>query len=598
MLRGDYPKGISIFSNLVQGESEIFNLINYDMLDGVIVFGTTIYRKDTIFNIVRNCKEHNIPVINVNDLENKFENNVFIQNNYAMELIVEHLVVTHKLTKINFIGGYPDNKETIERLNAYKKILTEHNIPIEEKRIAYGHFWKYSVECVKEFLKNDEPPQAIVCANDTMAICVCDYLKQEGYSVPEDIIVTGFDGTADADLYKPALTTVRPDYEIAGADAYELLEDLMNGNTMAEDVLVQSELIVQESCGCRRPNNTKPDFIDTRYHEVAEFNAFNKILIKTDAFFADSDSTEEFYEHIFSGVSFFGFKRFYMCINSELEINEDRYENYRLASRKKNYGISEKMVSVKPYRSDIHFMTTFDSKQLLPDEFLTGDSPVIMAFSPLYYKDMFIGYTGYEPRCIEGNGEIYLIWSLNASELIGSYYVKKELEELNLRDYFTGLYNRRGMNKYFQQIYDKYICNNRTEKISIVCADIDCLKQINDNYGHEAGDNAILQAAKAIKTAFGNENICVRTGGDEFCILMHSTDEIDVELYVEKVDEYLRNYNKNSSLDYKISCSCGYFSMTADKFSSFEEMRCLADNKLYEIKQKHHEKITEVSKNN
>ena len=97
-----------------------------------------------------------------------------------MLLIMKHLVKDHKLTKINFIGGKKSNSYSDERLNAYKTVLIENNIPFEPKRVKYGGFWDGAVNCVIEFLQEGELPQAIVCANDSMALFVIEYLKSQG----------------------------------------------------------------------------------------------------------------------------------------------------------------------------------------------------------------------------------------------------------------------------------------------------------------------------------------------------------------------------------------------------------------------------------
>ncbi|MCR4741728.1 MAG: GGDEF domain-containing protein [Treponema sp.] len=585
MLKGDFPKGIEITKNLVRGESEIFNLINYDLVDGVILLGDSIYRRKSIQEISDKCDLHKIPCININDVRTKLKHNVYLENTHAMELVVDHLVKVHNCKRINFIGGYPDNKETIERLAAYKKILTENNIPIQEERIDYGHFWKHSVECVEKMLEFDVP-EAIVCANDTMAVLISDYLKNRGFKIPQDIIITGFDGINDAFAYHPTITTVSSDFESTGARTYEMMEELIKGNKDIGDITIQSELIIQESCGCMHLQKEEHNFIDSRYNEKNFTLDFNKRLVKTNIYISDSNTSDEIYYHLLSGAESFGFKRFTFCLNADLE-NSSKF--FFSNNDQNNYGIAKNLFEVYLDENSKVCRKDFEASQLLSYDFLNGPEPVVMTFSPLYYKTYFLGYMAFEPvkLKLEVDGDYFFLYSLQAANEIQSFYVKRELEIINKIDYMTGLYNRRGMDKVCKDILDEL--KYEKKHLYMLCADIDNLKIINDKYGHEAGDSAIIQIASAIKKVFA-DYACIRTGGDEFCIIISEDKKINVEKMIKKVDEELKIYNKNSQLPYSLLCSCGYYSLDSDKFISFEDMQNKADRNLYEVKAKHHQK--------
>lgn len=582
MVKGDFPIGVDKNSNLVCGEAEIFNLINYQKIDGLIIFGNSIQREDSIFEIEKRCKKNHIPCINVNDPTHSLEHNVTISNEDSMELIVEHLIKEHKLTKINFIGGFRDNKETTDRLNAYKKVLTKYNIPIENERIAYGHFWMHAVDCVKDFLRK-EVPQAIVCANDTMAIFVIDYLKNEGYKVPKDIIVTGFDGISDAFSYEPALTTVRHRYEYAGTVAFEMLMKLINGISKVKDESIKSELILQESCGCKTKNKKVFNFIVNKYQKRDAFTAFTKQMVRSDIHFFDDESIDVLFDHISTPLSFFELKNFMYCIDA----NFDSKDSYFLNTKADKYGIPQKVIGVIPFYSNYSSGSVFSSKELLNGDFLNGAEPCIKMFTCMYYRNKCLGYITYEPNdYLTFESSSFMLWAYNSAEKIGSFCLRKELEMLNLKDHLTGLYNRRGMEKYFSKIYKEVLPNN--EYITVICIDIDYLKRINDKVGHEGGDNAIVTIASAIETVFAKTGICVRTGGDEFCVVTHSAKKQNIDKQIDKLTNILDDYNAKKLVNYPVMCSCGYFTLFSKDFTSFEEMQKIADQKLYEVKAKHH----------
>jgi len=580
MSKGDYPHEAFANKNFIRGEDEIYNLINYELLDGIFLFRGSIYSEDTVQKIAENCKKYNIPFVSIHNRAGEFPHNLVIEDNQGLELIVEHLIRDHGMRRIDFIGGYPDNKETIVRLNAYKKVLQKYNIPVEERRIEYGHFWKHSVECAKKLIQIDMP-DAFVCANDTMAIMVSDYLKNQGYVLPTDVVVTGFDGIADAEVYTPSITTVRVDFEDAGVKAFEQLWALMSGHEV-EDVHVYPQLVIHESCGCKGIKKRDFNYIDSKYVERYISETFHKNLIKTDVYFYDSKNPDELFMHLLNEVKFFKFDTFSFCINAELN---DENQTCFLENNGK-YGISEKLISYTLDKKGNLVKYDVNPKKLYSEKQFSTKTDHVMSFSPLYYKSNYIGYVVYSPADGELFRDFFALWLINASNAIGSFYIKEELENISYHDYMTGLYNRRGMSKIFKDSLKEI--ENSSGYVTMVCADVDNLKTINDTFGHDAGDETIVKVAKVLQTVFGQETPCFRTGGDEFCLLLLTAKEAPVEKLLAQVESELDEFNKNSGLPYKMECSSSYCSVKAADFKDFDMLRKCADIELYKVKDIHH----------
>lgn len=569
-----------------RGEEEIYNLINYDLVDGIIILGDSMIEERIIANVSQRAEQHNVPIVNVNDSEHKLFRNVLLSDEKAMEFVVRHLVKDHGYTKINFIGGFPGNLQTEERLAAYKRVLSEYNIPIEEERIAYGEFWKKSIECTEKFLEAPELPQAIVCASDTMAFFCMDTIKEKGLKVPEDIAVTGFDGIEDCVLYDPPLTSVRRDFQGSGIAAVDILNDIWNGKETPEEVSVDSVLIRSGSCGCTwEKKNT--NFYNSVYGEQNRFKEFNSYVLEMNTKFSCAETSAELYAETKKIAEFFKLKKLYICICSNIEQGAICFDD--LNPKAEYTGLSEKMVSMLEFGHSVPVGTEFCTKEFVPENFLEGEKAVMYAFSPMYFKNSFLGYLAYEPSCIKGNGNLFETWLMNISNNAGSFYMNRELEyvvdklqNLYIRDPLTGLYNRRGMKQLGYNIIDKVKKNGG--EVTIFCADIDNLKPINDEYGHEGGDNAILQTARAIEAAMPKGSICVRTGGDEFCVICGGADSIFPERCIAAVDEYLEKYNRCSGLKYKVGCSCGYKSLKAEELMSIDAMINAADENMYKVK--------------
>lgn len=571
-------------------ETEIFELINYDLIDGIIFMGETMVDDDVIRKITERAKDKGIAAVNVNDMVHHDTDcsSVKLSDKMGMELVVRHLIEDHGLTRINFIGGFPGNEQTEERLAAYKKVLAEHNIPIEESRIAYGEFWKKAIDCTAEFLKAEAKPQAIVCANDTMSFFCIDYLKDQGIKVPEKIAVTGFDGIRDCEVYKPTVTTIRRDYQHVGEVALDIIIKSWEGQEPPAEVYVESRLVRNESCGCAKKHSEDTnDFYTSRYGELNTFKEFNSYILEMNMGFASASTSAELYDDLVTGAEFFRFKRLYVCICSNVEYGGNSYDPDKI--RPRFSGLSDTMVSMLKFGHDVPVGTAFPSAQLVPEDLLNGEKAIFLGFSPIYFKDTFLGYLAYEPSDMTGNGDFFATWIASISNNAGSFYmnneleyVVEELENLYIRDPLTGLYNRRGMARLGRALLEAAKADGGGS-VTIICADIDGLKPINDIYGHEAGDNAILQTAKAIESAMPEGSVSVRTGGDEFCIILTCGENATME-YIDRVNAYLDEYNSSSGLPYKVGCSCGFYSISADKIFTMDDMVKIADENMYKKK--------------
>ena len=96
--------------------------------------------------------------------------------------MVRHVIQDHGARKINMLAGFKNNLYSQMRIEQYKKVLAENGIPFEEERLGYGDFWDRPARReMQRFLNSNLPmPDAIVCANDAMAIVACDMLHDAG----------------------------------------------------------------------------------------------------------------------------------------------------------------------------------------------------------------------------------------------------------------------------------------------------------------------------------------------------------------------------------------------------------------------------------
>jgi two-component system, cell cycle response regulator len=161
--------------------------------------------------------------------------------------------------------------------------------------------------------------------------------------------------------------------------------------------------------------------------------------------------------------------------------------------------------------------------------------------------------------------------------------VQLELLNLALIDDLTGLSNRRG---FFALAEHHMKLAYRTGKPFLVAfVDLDGMKQINDTYGHQEGNRALVDASNILRDCFRQSDILARMGGDEFAILIADAAEDSIATVINRVQEKLRCWNGDVNRRYPLSLSIGIVPGDAAQLSHLETLLDRADAVMYEEKQ-------------
>jgi diguanylate cyclase (GGDEF)-like protein/PAS domain S-box-containing protein len=161
--------------------------------------------------------------------------------------------------------------------------------------------------------------------------------------------------------------------------------------------------------------------------------------------------------------------------------------------------------------------------------------------------------------------------------------IEKKLQELSLIDELTGLTNRRGFNMLATQLINMVYRMQRDAVL--VYMDMDGFKWINDNLGHAAGDQALIDTGVLLKKAFRAADIIARYGGDEFLIFAIESDDISGETMLARLQEQLDAYNARSNLKHPLSISAGMARYHWQQPASLETLMEQADRAMYVVKQ-------------
>nr|WP_196258192.1 LacI family DNA-binding transcriptional regulator [Pelagibacterium limicola] len=239
--------GISVLLAVSHGDADV----EASILSGMgnvpvlgVIYGTILTR---LVKVPAALADRRLVLANSYDEDRKFHS-VMPGDTLGGRTATEHLISTGR-RRIGFINGQQGVDAARDRLKGYKQALASNDIPFDPALVRPGN-WEPSAgyEMTHELMALANPPDAIFCANDMMALGCYDALKELGIDVPGDVAVIGFDDRELAQFMHPPLSTlVLPHYEM-GRSAAELLLDIAGGLQVPPGrIKVTCDLIVRES---------------------------------------------------------------------------------------------------------------------------------------------------------------------------------------------------------------------------------------------------------------------------------------------------------------------------------------------------------------
>ncbi|MDE6788500.1 MAG: GGDEF domain-containing protein [Ruminococcus sp.] len=566
------------------GEYSIYDLANLEKFDGAILMTNTINDDDAKNRIISRIKDSGIPavVFDCDDFEEFY--NISINNTIAMQEIVRHVIQKHDAKVINYISGPMSNPEAVERLQAFRKVMAENNLRVDESRIYYGEFRSFDGrDAIEEYMKSGlSLPDAFICANDAMALTAISTLEKYGFCIPLDVIVTGFDYTYSARNFCPSLTTVKRPLKQMGSYACNVILDLIDGKKPVLDKL-EASCVFTESCGCemQTPDNYS-EYRKVTYNKIEKTNSTIQKLNILDARLAETETAEEHFEVIKNFVSELDCEKFTLCLTSNWQ------DNYN--SSMPDYYVFDSMTAPliwsKEKTESVEFFRGNDMQPVAAEK---GGN--INYYLPLHFRNKVLGYYIITNSDFPIDSLLCHTFSMNVSHSIENIrklsHINKAMEELNkiyVIDPLCDIFNRNGFIKSTDEIFRE--CVKNSKKIMITFIDMDGLKFINDNYGHDEGDFAIQRLAGVIKDCCRHGEICARFGGDEFVLFDSCANDSSAESLERRFNAKLENINQIINKPYKISASLGSYIAKVDAQDTLYRIIKQADELMYEVKKK------------
>ncbi|MBN2738393.1 MAG: EAL domain-containing protein [Spirochaetales bacterium] len=176
---------------------------------------------------------------------------ITIDNAMGIRLAMEHFVIHHGFRTIAYLGGRLGNIEAEIRLNTYLDTLKILGLKINPQFIFHGDFtFNSGIKIARQIIESGIKPQAFLAANDEMALGLIAELKQQGWSIPKDLAVIGFDNIEEGKCITPPLTTVHQPIRTLGIQAVRILLDAVQNQEMVGRIELPTRLEIRQSCGC------------------------------------------------------------------------------------------------------------------------------------------------------------------------------------------------------------------------------------------------------------------------------------------------------------------------------------------------------------
>lgn len=568
------------------GELHMTEIPCYEELDGIIITPDLMDVKRLFEKYREKIKNRcRCPVVSIRkEMDNYY--NVIVDNNIIMDDIIRHFIEVHGFDKINFLSGPLGTPDADGRLNSYKSILAEYNIPLDERRIYYGNFWKNCGVAAIEYWQETmgELPQAIICANDYMAISVCKALAERGIKVPDQVAVSGCDDIKDAAVFVPALTTVRIPYFDMGMEAVSIIDKHNRGIKLPRYSIMKAHTVFRSSCGCK--NASEQD--ENQRNLIIERDELQDEIIYSAFMSADLTgliATDQLIDKVWKYIYLNkNVSRFFMCLF-------DNWDVYRGNNKYEADSVSDELIMEIGMKDDERFTKVKFSKSELIPPVLSEDKPVFYYISLLHHQGHCYGYVGISFSKIQTYMRSFQAWLIYLSNALENIRIHGEfnrlvykLEDMSVRDDLTDIYNRRVMNTLGRK-YLKHCLDEQTY-LMVFTVDMDGLKYINDNFGHSYGDLAIKAVATALQKAADDDELCIRLGGDEFMAIGIDYDEEKLSKFVDKFVSEIDRFNLLNQYEFSIYVSYGYKLAVPDEDSTLEGFLVEADMFMYEQKNK------------
>ncbi len=587
---------IIVFNSLVDfyhndsndiGAKSVYKLINYDIIDAVVIHTDDFRSKQLLDELIIEISSHGTPVIL---LKARDERCFCITNDYqeSYQALIEHVIRDHGVTDTFYLAGRnaPEDEESAIRIDCYKKALEANGLEFSDELVDYGDYWDVPTYLAMERLlkKRGAPPRAIFCANDFMAIAVCAFMSEHGYSIPEDVIVTGFDGVPEAEYTIPQLTTCKENFDSLAEKTIDILNKLFGGEEPPRLLVNKYINFLTESCGCpyggseaREETKRLFEFVhDSNSHDDFVFGWMNNAL--------ETKDFATFMSHIPTLVLTTG----YACFNSDFVSQVTDME-----AGERDFPFTDTLdIVMSYYAANTPEKKNFKRTEIIPsiEKWAESDDDTVCIVTSISCGEDVYGYYAARTSHLQVDTQ-RINRSLNALNIsinsIVSYYRQRMmllgLKKAALTDHITQLPNLKGTTEWFDEFAADPANHKRCFTISVY--GLPKYKYIYENYGIREIEEAICYVAKTLKESNSPEAFIGHVTDDEFLVInvYDSPDEIAgvINEATSNFFNTLLKYNAEMEKPYYLEVNAGCAELYPGWEGTLASFSKLAGNAMY-----------------
>ena len=399
-----------------EAESNIFNLPNWKEFDGILILKDSIQTPNIAQKIEQKLKDEYTGEVLVIDLESEYFPSVITDGYQPTYVVVSHLIEHHDFHRIAFLTGKKWHKHSIERLSAYRKAMEDHGLKVQDEWVMYGDFWYDSGELCAEELMNSKLglPEAVACANDCMAIGLCNAFEKRGIHVPDDIAVVGFDSSEEGRRSpKPITSSILPVKDNGRYAASYFRAKFAKEGIPAYHA--NAKPFIGQSCGCllgKKEVEYYKNHLRTEWGTDISEEGFKSVFNSFEANLFEENTLAGYLNTVYSYIyQIKGVEEFSMFLskswqemdsNPQTAVTNEGYQPQMIRAIRYQKGSAE---------NEVGLTEVMDTEKMLPELYEESPKPRAYFFTPFFYENRCFGYTvlsyGQNARSYD---DIYRLW--------------------------------------------------------------------------------------------------------------------------------------------------------------------------------------------
>ena len=547
----------NIQSEIMEGEESVYSLLEKAHIDCVLLVSQYFVKDIVRRRITDIIKRLSIPCIDLGGSELGFET-VHTSQDRAFYKMTSHVIEKHHCRNLIFLAGFKGNPESELRMSGFISSADEHGCTYE---IVYGDFWTIRPEELgNEIIQGKrEIPDAVICANDIMAVTLCKTLQNGGIVIPDDIIITGYDGHISAISNFPSITTViNSVYELGCIGVIRVLKKIgVKGNLPDE---YQSSIMYGASCGCVE-NMTDYQTAALKVQEQISRESNEQLMLEM-RINADVITKTIYVESISELIGIVDesahiindYKSLHLCIIPDWDGNPETPD----------------VCLTKPFPDKMLCAISKQAWQTgeLFESFNTADiapvlskphEPVLMYILPLHASSQVFGYCGFVYENAEKFKVSLMLFNFLSAVANGirtlrhklyAEYLQKKIEEVSLCDIMTDMLSKKGLLLYLENHKD--IMKKSGIMIVTIAKHSSTLNTQKQNQMIDNVTQSELILANAIRLLSGKNLQTARLDKSTFAIVFPLQENEDINQTAEtmliQAEVFIRKIQESSSV--------------------------------------------------